>query len=42
MKKLDDGTLEVKGCISFFCVTQIWVEEKLFQYQSYYSMLIRH
>jgi len=28
MKKLDDGTLEVKGCISFFCVTQIWVEEK--------------
>jgi len=29
MKKLDNGNLEVKGCISFFCVTQIWVEEKL-------------
>ncbi len=28
MKKLDNGNLEVKGCISFFCVTQIWVEEK--------------
>jgi len=26
MKKLENGSLEVKGCISFFCVTQIWVE----------------
>ena len=26
MKKLENGTLEVKGCISFFCVTQIWTE----------------
>lgn len=26
IKKLDNGTLEVKGCISFFCVTQIWTE----------------
>jgi uncharacterized protein (DUF2147 family) len=28
IKKLDNGTLEVKGCISFLCVTQIWTEEK--------------
>lgn len=28
MKKLDNGSLEVKGCISFFCVTQIWTEAK--------------
>ena len=28
MKKLDNGNLEVKGCISFFCLTQIWVEVK--------------
>ncbi len=27
MKKLENGTLEVKGCISFFCLTQIWVPE---------------
>lgn len=24
LKKLENGTLEVKGCISFFCITQIW------------------
>jgi hypothetical protein len=28
IKKLDNGKLEVKGCISFLCVTQIWTEEK--------------
>jgi len=28
IKKLDNGNLEVKGCIAFFCVTQMWVEEK--------------
>lgn len=28
IKKLDNGSLEVKGCISFFCVTQIWTEAK--------------
>jgi uncharacterized protein (DUF2147 family) len=27
IKKLDNGTLEVKGCISFLCITQIWTEE---------------
>lgn len=26
MKKLENGSLEVKGCISFFCITQIWTE----------------
>jgi uncharacterized protein (DUF2147 family) len=26
MKKRENGTLEVKGCISFFCVTQIWTK----------------
>ena len=26
LKKLEDGSLEVKGCISFFCVTQNWTE----------------
>lgn len=25
LKKRDDGSLEVKGCISFFCVTQVWL-----------------
>lgn len=24
LKSLENGTLEVKGCISFFCETQIW------------------
>lgn len=24
MKRAKNGTLEVKGCISFFCVTQVW------------------
>ncbi len=24
LERLDDGTLQVKGCISFFCQTQIW------------------
>lgn len=24
LKRLGDGTLEVKGCIAFFCQTQIW------------------
>jgi uncharacterized protein (DUF2147 family) len=28
MKKLANGSLEVKGCISVFCVTQIWTQEK--------------
>lgn len=25
LKRLDDNTLEVKGCIGFFCQTQIWM-----------------
>jgi uncharacterized protein (DUF2147 family) len=24
LQRLDDGTLQVKGCLSFFCQTQIW------------------
>ena len=28
LKRLANGTLEVKGCISFFCQTQIWTEVK--------------
>jgi len=24
LKRLDDGTLQVKGCIAFLCQTQIW------------------
>jgi len=24
MKRLDDGTLEIKGCIGLFCQSQIW------------------
>ena len=24
LKRLDDGSLELKGCISIFCQTQIW------------------
>lgn len=24
LARLDDGSLQVKGCISFFCQTQIW------------------
>lgn len=24
LERLDDGTLQVKGCISFLCQTQIW------------------
>jgi uncharacterized protein (DUF2147 family) len=34
IKKLDNGKLEVKGCISFFCVTQIWAQEKTSRNQS--------
>lgn len=26
LKRLDDGTLQVKGCIAFLCETQIWTE----------------
>jgi len=26
LKRLDDGTLQVKGCIAFLCQTQIWTE----------------
>jgi len=26
MRRLDNGNLEVKGCIAFFCVTQIWTQ----------------
>jgi len=28
LKRLDDGTLQVKGCIAFLCQTQIWHEVK--------------
>jgi len=28
LKRLENGDLEVKGCISFFCQTQIWTEVK--------------
>lgn len=26
LKRLANGNLEVKGCISFFCLTQIWIQ----------------
>ncbi len=26
LKRLENGSLEVKGCISLFCQTQIWLE----------------
>lgn len=27
LRRLDDGRLEVKGCVAFFCQTQIWTPE---------------
>lgn len=26
IKRLDDGALQVKGCIAFFCQTQVWTQ----------------
>ncbi len=28
LKRLKDGTLQVKGCIAFLCQTQIWTTDK--------------